>query len=171
MDIGAFWATLNESGSMVSLYVGLAIGVVILVGIIIILSRMSRIRSECRETLAARYESKDIVYHDNLVHYLGMDSVQGKQIRGKGVLVLAQNELFFFRLHPRLELCIPLKKIKRIVNPTHFLDISSPTPLLQVNFLEDDGTLSSVAWKIRDITSFTESLKAQRKKVQPRRKK
>ncbi|WP_163339460.1 hypothetical protein [Desulfopila sp. IMCC35008] len=171
MDIGALGITLNGSYTRFSLYIGLAICVSILVGFITILTRMSRIRRECRETLAVRYDSGDIVCHDNLAHYLGIDSVQGKQIRAKGVLVLAQNELFFLRLHPRLELCIPLKKIKRIVNPTHFLDISASTPLLQIDFQEDEGTLSSVAWKIRDIASFTESLRAQRKKIQPKKKK
>lgn len=171
MDTDTFWNTLNGSETMLSLYIGLAIGAAVLAGLIVLITRMNKIRRECRETIAARYDTKDIISHDNLAHYLGIDTVQGKQARGKGVLVLVQDELYFFRLHPRLELCIPLKKIKSIVNPTHFLDISSPTPLLQVNFLTGDGTPSSVAWKIRNTSSFTESLKTQRKKVQPRKKK
>lgn len=171
MDIGALWDSLNGSENILTLYASLTVGVLLLVVVVVVLTRMSKIRRECRETLARRYNPQDIVCHDNLAHYLGMDSVQGKQTRGKGVLVLAQEELYFFRLHPRLELCIPLKRIKRIVNPTQFLDISDPTPLLSVNFQEDDGTSSSVAWKVRDVASFTESLKAQRKKGRPRKKK
>ncbi len=171
MDIGAFWATFNGADSMVTIYIGIATGVVVLVGFIFILSRMSKIRRECRETLASKYNSKDIVCHDNLAHYLGKDSVEGKQNRGKGVLVLAQDELYFLQLHPRQELCISLKRIKRVVTPRKFLNISVPTPLLLVNYQEEDGTLSSVAWRMRDVGRFAESLKTQRKKVQPRKRK
>ncbi len=171
MNIATSWAALRGSGSMLTLCVGLTVGVLLLVGLVVVLTRMRKIRKECRATLAQRYNSKDIICHDNLAHYLGIDSVEGKQTRGKGVLVLAQDELYFLQLHPRLELCIPLKQIKRIVTPKKFLDITVPIPLLLVHFQEEDGTLSSVAWKTRDVATFTECLKTQRKKVQPRKKK
>lgn len=166
MGAGVEW-----SSSMLALYGGLAIGVVVIVGLVVIFAKMRKIRKECRETIAQRYNSQDIICHDNLAHYLGLEKFTGKQSRSKGVLLLAQDEIFFFRLHPKMELCIPLKRIKRIVTPTKFLGISSPTPLLQVNFKQEDGTLNSVAWKLQDVTSFTQSLKVQRNKVQPRRKK
>lgn len=171
MNMGTSWAELSGSGDILTLYLGLAFGVLLLVGLGVVISRMQKIRKECRQILAKRYKPKDIICHDNLVHYLGMDLVEGKQTRGKGILVLAEDELYFLRLHPRLELCIPLKRMKRIMTPLRFLDISSPTPLLMVSFQDEDGALCSVAWKIRDVASFAESLKAQRKKVQPRRKK
>ncbi len=171
MGTGASGAGVEWSSSMLTLYVGLVIGVLVIVGLAVIVVRMRKIREECRETIAKRYNSQDIVCHDNLANYLGLEIFKGKQFRGKGVLLLVQDELYFFRLHPVMELCIPLKRITRIVTPTKFLNISSPTPLLQVNFQQEDGTSNSVAWKIGDVTSFTQSLKLQRKKVQPRRKK
>jgi len=171
MGTGASGARVEWSSSMLTLYVGLVVGILVLVGLAVIVARMRKIRKECRETIAKRYNSQDIVCHDNLANYLGLEIFKGKQSRGKGVLLLAQDELYFFRLHPVMELCIPLKRIIRIVTPTKFLNISSPTPLLQVNFQQEDGTSNSVAWKIGDVTSFTHSLKLQRKKVQTRRKK
>lgn len=152
-------------------YFGIAAGALIFIGVMIIFARMRKIRRECRETLVDRYNTEDIVAHDNLVHYLGLEVFEGKQTRGKGVLLLAQDELFFLRLHPRMELCIPLKRIKRIVTPTTFLDISSPGPLLQVFFQEEGGRVNSAAWKLRDVQSFANSLKLQRKKIQSRKRK
>ena len=157
--------------NMLTLYVGLAVAVLVIIGLVILFARMRKIRKECRETIAQRYNSEDIVCHDNLANYLGLEIFKGKQSRGKGVLLLAQDELYFFRLHPIMELCIPLKRIKRIVTPTKFLNFLAPTPLLQVYFQQEDGTINSVAWKIRDVQPFTQSLKVQRKKVLPRRKK
>ncbi len=157
--------------SALTLYFGLAVCLLVSIGLVMVFLRMKRIRKDCRETLARRYSSEDIVCHDNLVHFLGSESPEGKKSRGKGVLLLAKNELFFFRLHPKMELCIPLKRIKRIVTPTTFMDISVPAFLLQVIFQEEDGNVTSVAWKVRDVQSFSNSLKLQRKKIQPRKKK
>lgn len=171
MNVGTSWTALSGSVSLLTLCVGFIVGGLLLVGMAVVFTRMRKIRREYRETLAKRYDSKDILCHDNLAHYLGKDSVEGKQSRGKGVLVLAQDELYFLQLHPRQEFCISLKRIKRVVTPTKFLDIVSPNPLLQVNFQEEDGTLSSVAWRMRDVTTFTEFLKTQRKKAQPRKRK
>lgn len=171
MNVGTSWTALSGSVSVLSLFVGLFVGVLLLVGLVVVFTRMQKIRREYRETLAKRYDPKDILCHDNLAHYLGRDTVEGKQSRGKGVLVLAQDELYFLQLHPRQELCISLKRIKRVVTPTKFLDIVSSNPLLLVNFQEEDGTSSSVAWRMRDVATFTEFLKTQRKKAQPRKRK
>lgn len=166
LGIGSGW-----SNNVFVLIAVLAVGAAVLAGVVRIFSRMRKIRKECRETLSQRYDTKDIVCHDNLAHYLGMESFTGKQVRGKGILVLAKNELFFLRLHPRMELSIPLKRIKRIVTPTAFLDISAPAPLLKIDFQDEDSAINSVAWQVGDVTSFATSLKLQRKEVQQRKRK
>lgn len=170
MNAGASGIGGNWLGSGLTLYFGIAIGLLLILGVVIILTRMRKIRRECRETLASRYGSEEILCHDNLAHFLGFDSLKGKQTRGQGVLVLARDELYFFKLHPRMELCIPLKRIKRVVTPKSFLDISSPLPLLQIHYQQEDGRSSSVAWKLRNLELFTNSLKQQRKKIQPKKR-
>lgn len=160
------WAT-----GVLPQYLGLAVGAVLLVGLVLVMARMKKIRRECRETIAQRYNSKDIICHDNLVHYLGSDSSGSKKSRGKGVLLLVNNELYFYRLHPKKELIIPIKRIKRVVTPTTFMEVVSSVPLLQLMYKEEDGRLASVAWKVRDVQCFTRALQEQRKKLQPRKKK
>ncbi|WP_156792281.1 hypothetical protein [Desulfotalea psychrophila] len=65
-----------------------AIAVLLVVGFVMLFLEMHKIRKGYRETLAKRYSSGDILCHDNFAEYFGMESFKGKQVRGKGVLVL-----------------------------------------------------------------------------------
>ena len=154
-----------------TLYFGIAIGVILMIGFVIIFVRMHKIRKEYRETLAKKYSSGDIICHDNSAHYFGMELFKGKQNRGKGILVLAQNELYFLKLLPRIELCIPIKRIKRCVTTMNFLGKSIHKPLLKIDFKDEDGALNSVAWHVRDLVTFENSLKLQRKKSRSKKRK
>ena len=171
MGAGASGAGVDWSSSMLIQYIGIAVAITLAIILVVLLIRMRKIRKECRETLTERYSPGDIIRHDNNANYFGMESFKGKQIRGKGVLVLAQRELYFLRLLPRMELCIPLKRIKRVVTPSNFLGKSLLKPLLKVDFQDEDGTLNSVAWYVNDLDTFKNSLKLQIKKVQPKKKK
>ena len=159
------------SNSIVIQYLGVAIGIALVVVLVLLFVRMRKIRKECRETLAKRYNSGDIICHDNRANYFGIESYKGKQIRGNGVLVLAQRELYFLRLLPRMELCIPLKRIKKVVTPSIFLGKSALKPLLKVDYQDEDGVLNSVAWYVKDLDTFKNSLKLQMKKIGPKKKK
>jgi len=164
--VGVDW-----SNSTATLYLGAAIGALLVVGFVLLILKMHKIRKGSRETLAKRYSSGDILCHDNFAEYFGMESFKGKQVRGKGVLVLAQNELYFLRLHPRMELCIPLKRIKRCVTPSSFLGRSINKPLLKVEYQDEDGALNAVAWHVGDLKTFETALKLQRKKTRPKKRK
>ncbi len=166
LDTGMVW-----SNSTVTFYFGTAISVILVIGFVIIFVRMRKIRKEYRETLVRKYNPGDIICHDNSANYLGMELFKGKQNRGKGILVLAHNELYFLKLLPRIELCIPLKRIKRCVTPTVFLEKSFNKPLLKIYFKDEDGGLSAAAWHVSDLVTFENSLKLQRKKNRPKKRK
>lgn len=159
------------SNSIVIQYIGVAIGLSLVIVLVVLFVRMRKIRKECRETLAKRYSPEDIICHDNTSNYLGIESYKGKQIRGNGVLVLAQHELYFLRLLPRMELIIPLKRIKRVVTPSMFLGKPVLKPLLKVDYQDKDGVLNSVAWYVKDLATFKNSLKLQIKKIGSKKKK
>jgi hypothetical protein len=171
MSTGALGTGMVWANSGVTFYFGTAIGVILVIGFVIIFTRMHKIRKEYRETLAKKYNSGDIICHDNSAHYFGMELFKGKQNRGKGILVLAQNELYFLKLLPRIELCIPIKRIKRCVKTKNFLGKSIHKPLLKIDFKDEDGALNSVAWHVRDLVTFENSLKLQRKKSRPKKRK
>lgn len=170
MGTGASGAGVDWSSSMLIHSIGVAIAVALVIVLVLLLVRMRKIRKECRETLTKRFASGDIICHDNNANYFGLESFKGKQVRGNGVLVLARRELYFLRLLPRMELSIPLKRIKRIVTPSTFLGKSISRPLLKVDFQDEDGTFNSVAWYVTDLDTFKNSLKLQMKKVQPKKR-
>ncbi|MGL1931694.1 MAG: hypothetical protein OCC45_08025 [Desulfotalea sp.] len=170
MDSGASGIGVDWLSSTVTLYFGAAISVLLVAGIVTLFLRMQKIRKGSRETLAKRYNSRDILCHDNFAEYFGMESFKGKQVRGKGVLVLAQSELYFLRLHPWMELCIPLKKIKRCVTPSNFLGKSINKQLLKVEFQDESNKLNAVAWHVKDLKTFVTALKLQRKQNRPKKK-
>ena len=171
MGTGALDTWMVWSNSTGTFYFGTAIGVILVIGFVIIFVRMRKIRKEYRETLAKKYSPEDIICHDNSAHYFGMELFKGKQNRGKGILVLAHNELYFLKLLPKIELCIPLKRIKRCVATTNFLGKSVHKPLLKVDFNDEDGALNSVAWHVKNLVTFENSLKLQRKKNRPKKRK
>jgi len=171
MGAGASGAGVDWSNSIVIQYLGVALCIALVIILAVLFVRMRKIRRECRQTLAQRYSPGDIICHDNMANYFGIESYKGKQIRGNGVLVLAQRELYFLRLLPRMELCIPLKRIKRVVTPSNFLGKSVLKPLLKVDFHDEDGILNSVAWQVKDLDTFENSLRLQMKKIAPKKKK
>jgi hypothetical protein len=171
MSTGALGTGMVWTNSAVTFYFGAAIGVILVIGFVTIFVRMHKIHKEYRETLAKKYSTGDIICHDNSAHYFGMELFKGKQNRGKGVLVLAHNELYFLKLLPKIELCIPLKRIKRCVATTNFLGKSVHKPLLKVDFNDEDGALNSVAWHVKNLVTFENSLKLQRKKNRPKKRK
>ncbi|CAG37077.1 hypothetical protein [Desulfotalea psychrophila] len=162
--IGGAW--LNSTATIL----WIAIGVLLVVGFVVLLLKMDKIRKGSRETLAKRYSSGDILCHDNFAEYFGMEVFKGKQTRGNGVLVLAQRELYFLRLQPKMELCIPLKKIKRCVTPSSFLGKSINKRLLKIEFQDEDGALNAVAWYVVDLERFVTALNLQRKKNRTKKK-
>ncbi len=169
--MGASGAWIEWSNSMITISLAAGIGLMLVVGFGILFVRMRKIRKESRDTLAQRYNPGDIVCHDNFAHYFGMEPLKGKQVRGKGVLVLTEKELYFLKLLPRMELSIPVKRIKRCTTPTNYLGKTIHKPLLKIEFNDEEGKLLSVAWHIRNLSSFENALKLQRKKYRPKKRK
>lgn len=154
-----------------TLWVGCVLGVIVLIALALLLRRMRKIRKEYRESLTKRYTPEEIICHDNAAQYLGMESFSGKQTGGSGVLILAKKELYFFRVHPKIELSIPVRRIKRVITPSRFLGKSTIKPMLKVDFIEEDGAPNAVAWQVVDLPTFKKALQLQRKKVVPKKMK
>ncbi len=157
--------------SVVSSYWKIIVAFIVFLVFIKLMLKMGKIRSSYRDILAKRYEPGEILTHDNGAFYLGLKDRGGKQTRGRGVLVVTKYELFFLRLHPFMELPIPLKNIQRITTPKSFLDISANESLLQVQYRDDTGEDEVVAWKLTKADVFVEVLKKQRKKLRTHKRK
>lgn len=170
MDFGFSGIGVDWSTSMLLDYLVNVVSVLFVVGVGVLLWKMNTIRKGSREILAQRYNSEDILCHDNFADCFGMESFTGIKVRGNGVLVLSHSELYFLRLDKRTEICIPLKKITSCVTPSSFLGKSINQRLLKVEFQDEDGVSNAVAWHTKDLETFVTALKLQRKQNRPKKK-
>ncbi|MCK4994108.1 MAG: hypothetical protein KAS13_03570 [Candidatus Omnitrophica bacterium] len=72
------------------------------------------------------------------------------QIRGNGILVLAEGVLYFKMWAPAKELSIPFTSITGVETPKFFLGKSKMRPLLKVNFKNKDGN-DDAAWLLANM--------------------
>ncbi len=161
--MGASGSAVSWASSPLLLYIGIAITILIVLGLIALLIFVIKVRNECHEAIAKRFKDIDIILRDNAAVYFGRESQKYKQIRGNGVLVLTKNELFFRRFAPKMELSIPLKYIQDIEAPSMFLGKSIHKPLLKIIYQTETGEPDSAAWYVNDLESFKKHIEIQLK--------
>ncbi len=104
-----------------------------------------------------RYKKEQIILEDVGVNYFGMQSKGNIQVRGNGILVLSDVDLFFIMLLPQQELIIPTSSITSLSTPKSFLGKTKGRELLCVTFVVD-GVEDSVAWLVSDLDYWKEIL-------------
>lgn len=103
--------------------------------------------------------SKDVLITDDMVNFFGLESLGSWKIRGNGVLILTEKELFFGMWKPKKELLIPVKSIIEIRNPKSHMHRSVFRPLLKIVFKNENGESDSAAWYIRHLDKWNKILK------------
>ena len=102
--------------------------------------------------------SKDVLITDDMVNFFGLESLGSWKIRGNGVLILTEKELFFGMWKPKKEFSIPLNSITEVTNPKSHMHKSVFRPLLKVIFKNESGDLDSAAWYIRNLDKWNKFL-------------
>ena len=92
------------------------------------------------------------------VNFFGQESLGMLQARGKGILVLAEKELFFSMLAPKKEFSIPFEKMLGIETPKSYLGKTKGKALLQVNFENAEGKKDSMAWLVGKLSLWQQAL-------------
>lgn len=139
-------------------YGGLALAVIILIGLAVLLTWLIRSQMAIRRAVGERFAGKNVLLIDRTAHFFGLESAGLRQFRGKGMLVLSDEELFFIMLISKSRISIPLPLITGIENPRSFLGKSLFKPLLKVNFRTEQGSEDSVAWYIKDLDQVQDQL-------------
>ncbi len=112
------------------------------------------VRQKCAKVVRARYGGKPLRRMDLHVNYLGVRSGGLGQIRGNGVLVLTEDELWFYRAAPAREYPVPLDAIRGINMPKSFLGKSIFRPLLCVEYDTGDGATDEIGFIVRDPAAW-----------------
>ncbi|MFX1568768.1 MAG: hypothetical protein ACFFCV_10435 [Promethearchaeota archaeon] len=106
-----------------------------------------------------KYEEKHVLIADDIANFFGLESAGVWKIRGNGVLLLTEEDLFFGMWKPKKDLLIPIKYIIDITNPKSHLHKSILRPLLKITFRDDNGEIDSAAWYVRNLDVWNEVLR------------
>ncbi|MBN1150391.1 hypothetical protein JXA84_04115 [candidate division WOR-3 bacterium] len=99
-------------------------------------------------------ETKKVLISDTFANFFGIQSKGLRQIRGNGKLVLDQEFLYFRMLLPKRVIRIPVNAIIKAEESLSHLKKTKAAPLLKVTFQNDEGSIDSAAWLVRDLSSW-----------------
>ncbi len=105
------------------------------------------------------YKDKDILIADDMSNFFGLESSGVWKVRGNGVLLLTEEELYFGMWKPKKDLLIPVKFIIKITNPKSHMHRSVFRPLLKITFRNENGETDSAAWYVRKLDEWNEILR------------
>ena len=106
-----------------------------------------------------KFKDKKVLIFDDISNFFGQESLGAWKIRGNGVLILTDEELFFGMWKPKKGLSINVKSILEITNPKSHLRESTFIKLLKINFKNENGESDSVAWFVRNLNKWNEILR------------
>ena len=99
------------------------------------------LRKKIRRVVALKFPDGPPAMLSHSAGLFGLLSKGDEQIRGSGVLALADDELWFLLAYPATEFIVPLKAIRSVsITKTH-LDKTSRKDLLLVEFDNDEISL------------------------------
>jgi hypothetical protein len=110
------------------------------------------------ERIQERFPTEQIVLSETTANFFGLESRGSLQIRGNGVLVLTQDQLWFSRFIKREDITIPTNTIEavRLVD-SHLGKRILGRQLIYVQFEGSEGP-DSVAWLVEDPTRWQSAI-------------
>ena len=101
-----------------------------------------------------RFNEKEIIKDSHKTNFFGLESWGLKQVRGNGILVLTEKELFFGMFKPAKDISIPINSIKQITtSEKSHLKKKSIMRLLKIIFTQN-GKDDVAAWQVTDIDDW-----------------
>ena len=106
-----------------------------------------------------KFDDKKILIADNMSNFFGLESAGVWKIRGNGVLLLTEEELFFGMWKPKKDLLIQVKSFIEVTNPKSHMHRSVSRPLLKISFKNQNGETDSAAWYVQNLDAWNEILR------------
>ncbi|NVM16513.1 MAG: hypothetical protein HWN80_02275 [Candidatus Lokiarchaeota archaeon] len=110
-----------------------------------------------------KFQGKKIIISLNNANFFGQHSRKSLQMRGNGVLILTQDELYFEMWHPKKVVQIPTSAISRFEITKSFLHKSVFRKLLKVVFQNEDGEEDAAGWWVSSLENWLEELERVKK--------
>jgi len=110
------------------------------------------------QEIEEKFVGKNVILTSRGANFFGQESKGLGQVRGNGVLLLTDKELYFGMWTPKKELRIPLVAVKSVETPKSFLGKSVLRKLLKVVFENDLGDIDAAAWYVKDLNTWNRQL-------------
>ena len=88
----------------------------------------------------------------------GQESLGLGQVRGNGLLVLTDKELYFGMFLPKKDFHIPSDQIHTVSTPKSHLKKTKSRTLLKIEFTNKEGVMDSIAWLVRELDLWVNTL-------------
>jgi len=106
-----------------------------------------------------QFDEKDIIMDLYKANFFGLESWGMKQVRGNGVLILTENELFFGMLKPAKDISIQLNSIIKIkTSDKSHLRKANYMRLLKITF-QNEGKEDTAAWLVTKLDDWEAAIR------------
>ncbi len=149
----------GELVAFVALLVG-SILILVLALLALAFGWVRRLRSRRTRDVLERFAGRRVLGVEASANFFGQASSGPLQIRGNGVLVLTDRELYFEMWLPARVVRIPVASILSVETARAHLGKTRGTLLLKVVFRNERGEQDSAAWLLKDVHGFKGKLEA-----------
>lgn len=115
-----------------------------------------RVDTKLKRMIEVRFDREDMVQASG-VNLMGQRSRRGGGVKGRGVLVLTRESLWFALAVPERELDIPMAEIRSVSLPKSFMGRSIFRELLCVRFQGPEGD-DEIAWAVREPEKWRQAI-------------
>jgi len=147
---------------------GILLGIIVLSVFFIFIHYLKKAKAKIQKSIVHRYLGQNIVLKEISANFFGKESLKSRQIRGNGILVLTEHEVYFSMFMPRKEIVVSLDSIQDIETPTRFLGKTKFKPLLKISFEACQGVQDSAAWLVRDVEKWKKEIQKRSKNLKKR---
>lgn len=144
--------------TLVALIVGLSLAFAVLLtsGILFFIKKVQKKREE---EVRTAFKGKRILRMCPNAVFVGQTSHSAfGAVRGNGVLVLTEDELFFQMWLPKREFRLQVSAITNIQTPKSFQSRTVFRALLQVDYKNESGAPDSIAWAVSELAQWKTAL-------------
>lgn len=126
----------------------------VLVGILpfiyAILNLIKGLQTRREQEALAKFAGKKILASVPNANFFGQELSGYAQVRGNGMLIITEDEIYFEMWLPRREYHLPVSSIESVEIANSQLGKTRGRPLFKVNFLNEQGQRDSMAWLVPD---------------------
>ena len=132
--------------------------------VLIIAIVVRNIQSRKVKEVLSKIDKKRVLAINSNANFFGQQSLGLTQMKGNGVLILMDSEVYYEMWIPKKIIRIPLESIKDIEETKFYLGKTKFKPLLKITFINDENEEDSCTWLVSNIKGWKEKLKIQANK-------